>query len=211
MKRIALFAAVLCVVWSADAGATPLRMDYVLTDLGGGTYRYDFTLTLDNHDLTWLAGNEWDWIVFGDNDFGDTYNGFDPDGSGPSLPDWTTGAFAPPITEIDRSQNAHNGPTLVLLTNGAFLPGWVPVAVGESLTWWGTSSLLIPDGELVWSALVTAGGAAAVDFEVAHQTSVPEPATLALLAIGLAGVRPRLRRRRANRSVSSQPRPPQRH
>lgn len=195
MKRIALVAAVLSVVWSADAGATPLRMDYILTDLGGGTYRYDFTLTLDNHDLSWLAGNEWDWIIFGDNDAADTRNGFDTNGSAAGGVQWTTGAFGAPITEIDVSFGGHNGPTLFIATNGALLPGWVPVAVGNSLTWWGTSSVLIPDGELFWSALATGGGAAVVNFELAHQTAVPEPGTLALLAIGLAAVRQRSRRR----------------
>ena len=39
----------------ANANATPLSMDYVVTDIGGGTYQYDFTLTLDNNDGSWVA------------------------------------------------------------------------------------------------------------------------------------------------------------
>ena len=37
-----------CVALSGVAQATPIALDYEVTDIGGGLYDYEFTLVLDN-------------------------------------------------------------------------------------------------------------------------------------------------------------------
>lgn len=176
--------AVLCGVlgFGTLANAAPLTMQYQVNPIGGGLYQYDFTLTLDDHDSSWLAGQEWDWIIFGQNDSGDNYNGFDPDGSGAATPDWATLSFSAPITGVTTSYGGYNGPTLEI-SGSVTLPGWNPAAVGEFLSWSGTSSLLIPNGELYWSAINTKDTPLVFDelaVAVSGPAAVPEPGTLAL-------------------------------
>ncbi len=167
----------------APAWAIPLTMAYTKTAVGAGLYQYDFSLTLDNHDGSWTAGQQWDWIIFGDN-----------------LPytNWNTLSYSAPISAVTSSSRGHNGPTLALATNGVVLPGWQPPAIGDEITWSGTSSLNVADGLMKWSSLVVGGGAANVNFEqawragTAPSTSVPEPSALAGLALaGLAWTRKR--------------------
>jgi len=180
----ALLAQAICfAVTSTSALATPLRMDSDVTDLGSGVYRYDFTLTLDNHDGTWAPGQQWDWIIFGDNDGFDTHNGFDTNGAAAGGLDWTTLGFASPISSITNSQGSHNGPTLAIDGNNVELPGWAPTSTGQFLTWSGTSHVFIPAGELFWSSIVVGAGAQQVNFEPAH--TVAEPSAIGLLAVGL--------------------------
>ena len=50
---------------TAVAQATPLRLDYSVTDLGGGLYDYNFILVLDNNDSSWAAGQNFNWIIWG--------------------------------------------------------------------------------------------------------------------------------------------------
>lgn len=185
----------LSLVAAGTAWATPLTMEYTKSSAGAGLYRYDFSLTLDNHDGSWSAGQEWDWIIFGDQ-LGWT---------------WNTLSFAAPIGGITISSGGHAGPTLMMASNGVSLPGWRPLAIGEDITWSGTSSLDVADGLMKWSSIVTSGGAAYVNFEQAWRAgtlpgttpgttpgnSVPEPSALALAGLALAGLALTRRRRAA--------------
>ena len=51
---------------STPPGATSVRLEYSVVDLGAGTFQYEFSLILDNHDGTWTAGQAFNWIIFGD-------------------------------------------------------------------------------------------------------------------------------------------------
>ena len=64
MKKVLIVLAAAAL--SSTAHATPLRMDYAVTDLGGGIWDYEFYLTLDNNDNSWNYGNGWGWVIIGD-------------------------------------------------------------------------------------------------------------------------------------------------
>lgn len=167
--------------------ATPLTMEYTVNDIGGGLFQYDFELMLDNNDNTWVSGMEWDWIIFGDVSFGNTS----------PLADF--GNFVatdlPTGSTLITTSGGHNGPTLEI-GGDVLLPGWNPTAIGESISWQGTSAAYLWQGELLWSSLVTGGGATSVQFEVANNVnSVPEPTILGLLSLGLVGLGAATKRR----------------
>ena len=187
-KIFCLLAFIMCMPFSAMA--TPLTMEYAVTDLGTGLYQYDFELILDNHDGTWVSGNEWDWIIFGDVPYDDRPSPI-ADFSNFVATDLPTGSF------LTGSSGGHNGPTLAIGDNSVSLPGWTPTAIGESLLWSGTSATFLDQSELLWSSLITGGGAQYVSFEVANLVSytAPAPTVLGLMSIGLLGVSAATRRR----------------
>src|ERR1022692_4248315 len=121
-----LFAAVLIAGLASVADATPLRMDYTVTDLGTGSYQYDFQVSLDNHDNTWATGQGWDWVFYGGGilDQSVPLANFVPMQGSLSNPDWvfeatTASTPAGVVTPIPTV----SGSTLIPST-------WIPTAIG---------------------------------------------------------------------------------
>jgi len=167
----------------SSAQATPLRLDYIVTDLGG-SYQYDFTMTLDNNDGSFVAGQEFDWFIIGDTPT--------PDGLFPEKTSFFTDI--PSGFKISWTYGGHHGPTLGFYGESSpgygvvFLPGWAP-ALGDSFEFTGVSTLLVAEGELLWSNSVGSNRDALAIFEVANQihvSAVPLPAALPLYGAGLA-------------------------
>lgn len=136
------------------AVATPLRLDYVVSDLGGGVYRYDFTLTLDNNDSSWAPAQGFRWFVFGD--------------CGPSctspLTAFTGVSVDPPWTGFGQTGGGHNGPDLQ-----SVLTYFIPTFVGETRSWSGTSSADLHQGSLLWSNLLSQNGGILANLAVANR------------------------------------------
>ncbi len=195
MKRIlALF---LALSWAATAHADPLDLFYTKSSIGGGLFQYDFQLKVTNLDSSYVTGQGWNWITFGDT------NG------GPStLPDFSllSETFPNPNMNYTFSSGGHNGPTFLDSTNIS-TNGWIPLGVGDSVLWSGTSAFDVPNGSLLFSTLIPLFGASPSDFKPAIPSAVPEPSFVVLgavvLLVGYQGRRLRSRnktkeRRRAN-------------
>ncbi len=69
MKKLcAISFMILSIFFAASfSGATPLRLEYSVEDLGTGLFQYEFSLILDNNDGSWFSGQGFNWIIFGDN------------------------------------------------------------------------------------------------------------------------------------------------
>lgn len=147
---------------TAGAAATPLRLDYCVVDLGGGQFEYTFKLVLDNNDQSWVAGQGFGWIIFGDAaGTASPINDFAADPS--SFP-------VGPFTQVQGSGGGHNGPTLgpVVVQSPPYPANlWIPNAVGEFLTWRGTSATNLPQGQMLWSNLMSGGGSVPAGFVAA--------------------------------------------
>jgi cysteine-rich repeat protein len=153
-RRAAIAAAAfLALAGSAGvAAATPFRLDYLISDVGGGEYQYDFTLTLDDNDTSWAATQGFRWFVFGDcgNACSSPLTAFDGI------------ATDPPWTSFGNTTGSNNGPTL--LPTGTF---YTPTIVGEAVSWSGTSTAILAPGALLWSNLASQNGGVNAALEVA--------------------------------------------
>lgn len=192
----ALLAVSMAVGLAAPADAASLLLEYSVTAKSGGDYHYDFELILTNADNSWVAGQQWDWITFGDA----------APGSSP-LADFSNGSSPDPNVAFTSSSGGHNGPTIAYGANSVVLPGWQPTAVGSSLKWSGDSFTFLGAGQLKWTTLVTSTGATRANFDVAQLVpaggAVPEPATWAMLIAGFGAVGIGMRARRREDSLAA--------
>jgi hypothetical protein len=138
---------------ASSAGASPLTMTFCVENLPNAQYRYTFTLTLDNHDNTWHPGNGFGigGIVFADSP------------NGPAvLDDFVVDVASFPIgpwTSYSPISGGHNGTNLLPIAWSQppyNIIYWTPTAIGQTLTWRGTSSHLTM--QLQWSALFATAG-----------------------------------------------------
>ncbi|MBE7490863.1 MAG: hypothetical protein HS108_03725 [Planctomycetes bacterium] len=127
---------------------TPLRLEYNVTG-SGPPYTYAFRLVLDNHDGSWVPGQEWGSVYFGQAVFG----------SGGTVPfaGWTTNSASYPVgpyvsTGWSSFQVAGiNYDCPVLVDNISPTDYWMPSAVGDYLTWSGTVGTFLDEGQMSWS------------------------------------------------------------
>jgi hypothetical protein len=140
---------------------SPFTLYYAIDDNGDGTYSYGFYLVLDNNNGSWSPGQGFDWLIFGDfqsmpSPFSDfvMYDGVFPVG---------------PWTQLQGTGGYHNGPTLGPIYDPIAMKyvTWVPEEVGDSLSWFGVSSVYLDQGQMLFSSLYTEGGAHIFEFEVA--------------------------------------------
>lgn len=202
MKKIISAALMAVSILAGQAYATPLRLDYSVTPTSSNLYHYDFSLTLDNHDGSWVAGQSWNWIVFADA----------PYGSVSPLRDFVLESLSPGTgMHLSTTSGGHNGPTFItnkVYENGIYEKGWEPGSIGDKLTWSGTSTADLSEVPLSFSTLIGVLGGEyyspnRADFEAAQYSpnredsepayfepeasTVPEPSTFALLGAGLLG------------------------
>lgn len=180
ISKLFIAAFVLSISYTGSVSATPLSLDYSISNAGGGLYQYDFSLVVDNNDGSWTAGDNFNWIIVGD--------------CGPSCPsplaNWNWLSSSEPGFQLSISSGGHNGPTLIDTTPTVSEGGWYTFAIGDTLNFSGTSSAYLGQGEMLWSNLYRGAGdtSTLANFEVGNLTSVPEPATLILLSLGLLGL-----------------------
>lgn len=170
------------------AKATPLVLEYDVTEISPGLFDYEFQLVLDNNDGAWTPGQDAGWVIFGD-----------AESSASPISDFAcdpTDFPVGPWTFCTQSGGFHNGPTL-----GPVVDVWVPSFVGDFVSWSGTSANLIPEGQLLWSALL---GSLRVEFQTAvlglsdlRSNDIPAPTPLAVLGLGLLGLGVARRRKAA--------------
>src|SRR6266567_4778878 len=145
------------------ANATPLTLDYSVNAIAGG-YNYDFQLILDNHDSSWKAGQSFNWIVFGaevnSSPIGGEFGSFSWD-----LADFPIGPFLAP----DTSSGGLAGPNLFQSGINPDTLGWTPLAIGDFLSWSGTSPTLLTQGQLQWGNVLGTGCITGQNLQTANQ------------------------------------------
>jgi len=160
-----LWAAVGFASSSVAWASSPISLSYTVTPSQDGRYRYRFTLELTNEDSSWQPGQGFGWFVFADGAGAPSPLG-DFEGDPSSL-------VRGPWDRFEGTAGFNNGPSL-----GRVRGVWVPNDVGASITWEGTSTSRVADGELRWSSLVTEGRSGPIESEPAHPQTHCGPADI---------------------------------
>ena len=184
MKKTVAFIAL--AASASFAAASPLDL-FARSSFNGTNYDYSFTLRLTNTDGSWVSGDGWGWIVFGEKTATVDFDSFV--GTPGSMLD-------SPWTDFELSEGAHHGPTL-----SSIFDVWTPTAVGQSVHWSGTADVDLPE-EFQWSSLYTGGAASEIDRKAilnmpdgeGTPNPVPEPTAFAGIGIGIVAF---LRRRKS--------------
>jgi hypothetical protein len=181
----------------SPAQAASLNLNYTVKNLTDGWFNYSFQLKIDNTDNSYVSGQAWRWIIFGDTPSPPSSNV----GEG-TLTNWVgdLSKSSPWIASFRTTGGDHNGPTLYGNLGNPVLAWWTPSDVNDYLYWSGKSTANLPQGELLFSTLArTLNGATPANFKVAKQVdslAVPEPLTVfgSILGLGVLGAVKRKRK-----------------
>jgi hypothetical protein len=181
----------------SPAQAASLNLNYTVENLTDGWFNYSFQLKVDNTDNSYVPGQAWRWIIFGETP---------PDSPPPffegALTNWVgdLSKSSPWIASFVNSGGGHNGPALWGNPGNDVLAWWTPSNVNDYLYWSGKSTARLQQGELLFSTLAdTLNGATPADFKVANEVdslAVPEPLTIfgSILGLGALGAMKRKRK-----------------
>ena len=182
----------------SPAQAASLNLNYTVETLADGWFNYSFQLKVDNTDNSYVSGQAWSWIIFGDTPFSPPPSS--PNFGQGTLPNWVgdLSNFLSGGPTFGISWGGHNGPTLYG-NSGISLLVWIPSDVNDYLYWSGKSTAKLSQGELLFSTLETLNGATPADFKVANEVdslAVPEPLTVfgSILGLGVLGAVKRKRK-----------------
>lgn len=170
----------------SPAQAASLNLDYTVENLNNGWFNYSFQLKVDNTDNSYVSGQGWRWIIFGD-----TPSPASPNVGEGTLISWVgdLSNSSPWIASFSDTGGGHNGPTLYGNPGNSVLTWWIPSDVNDYLYWSGKSTANLVQGELLFSTLDgTLNGATLADFKVANQVDsldVPEPLTIFASGVSL--------------------------
>lgn len=162
-----------------------------------GLYRYDFNLVLDNNTGTWLPGQGFGGLIFGDVQEDDS-----------ELADFVLDPMSVqvgPWSSLGLAEGFHNGPQFLPDVDPDTLDAviWTPQFIGDELEWSGTSATKVD--ELLFSTIYTSNLADAADFQPA--VLVPEPGGLTLVLVGFLAALVAGRRRASAAEFARIPRP----
>jgi hypothetical protein len=184
----------------SPAQAASLNLNYTVENLKDGWFNYSFQLRVDNADNSYVPGQAWRWIIFGDVEGKDDGNRHFSAES--NLPNWVgdLSKSSPWISAFHISSGGHNGPTLAGNPGDSVFTWWTPSDVNDYLYWSGKSTAKVPRGELLFSTIDgTLNGATPANFKVANEVdslAVPEPLTVfgSILGLGILGAVKRKRK-----------------
>jgi len=178
----------------SPAQAASLNLNYTVENLTDGWFDYSFQLKVDNTDNSYVPGQAWRWIIFGDAPPPNVTEG--------TLTNWVgdLSKSSPWIASFVNSSGGHNGPALWGNPGNDVLAWWTPSNVNDYLYWSGKSTARLQQGELLFSTLAgTLNGATPANFKVANEVdslAVPEPLTIfgSILGLGALGAMKRKRK-----------------